>query len=175
MKIRKYLFGLLGFGILLGMDQWTKWLAYTRLRSVDEIPVLGQVFVLRYLENRGAAFGMLQNKRFLLIGMTAVVFLALVALYCFLPMKKKFLALRILTVLLAAGALGNLWDRIFRQYVIDFLYFKWIDFPIFNLADCYVVLAAIAGFLLLSFYYKEEDLQEIYNCSRSVTKEGEKE
>ncbi len=163
MKIRKYILGFFGFVILFGLDQWTKWLAYTRLRSVEEIPVLGQIFVLRYLENRGAAFGILQNQRILLVVMTAVVLIALFAVYCLLPMEKKFLALRILTILLAAGALGNLWDRIFRQYVVDFLYFKWIDFPIFNLADCYVVIAAIVGLLLICFYYKEEDLQEIYH------------
>ncbi len=155
--MKKYLGGLLGFILLLGIDQWSKWLVCTHLKEAEEIPVLGQVFVLHYLENRGAAFGILQNQRTFLIILTSTILLLLVAVYIKIPSKKRFVFLRMVTVVLAAGAVGNLCDRIFRRYVVDFLYFKWINFPVFNVADCYVVLSALAAILLIGFYYKEED------------------
>ena len=61
-------------------------------------------------------------------------------------------------VLLAAGALGNLIDRMRYSYVVDFLYFKLIDFPVFNVADCYVTVGAVLLAVLILFVYKEEEL-----------------
>ena len=57
-----------------------------------------------------------------------------------------------------AGAFGNLIDRVFRGYVVDFFYFKWIDFPVFNVADIYVTVTMILLLILILFFYKEEDL-----------------
>ena len=66
--------------------------------------------------------------------------------------------IRIVAVLIVAGAIGNMIDRVVHQYVIDFFYFKLINFPIFNVADIYVVVACILFILLMLFYYKEEEL-----------------
>lgn len=65
--------------------------------------------------------------------------------------------MRIVLVFLSAGAIGNLIDRSVNKYVVDFLYFELIDFPIFNLADCYVTGAAAFLIILCLFYYKDED------------------
>ncbi|RHU97276.1 hypothetical protein DXC08_05305 [Clostridium sp. OM07-9AC] len=64
--------------------------------------------------------------------------------------------------MLAAGAVGNMYDRIVHGYVIDFLYAKVIDFPIFNVADCYVVVSAVVLAILIGFVYQESDL-EVYH------------
>ena len=64
--------------------------------------------------------------------------------------------------MLFAGGIGNFIDRIRLNYVIDFLYFSLIDFPIFNVEDIYVTLAAFAMILLGLFYYKDEDYDEIF-------------
>lgn len=157
--MKKYVFGLLGFLLLCGLDQWSKWLACLKLEGRGEIPVLGDVFVLQYLENRGAAFGVLQNQRGFFILSTTIVLIVLVILYVKIPRQAKFNILRGMDVLLAAGAVGNLLDRLFRGYVVDFFYFKAIDFPVFNVADCYVVAATIVSAFLIGFYYKEEDFQ----------------
>lgn len=154
---KTYVFGFLGFCILLAIDQWTKWLACTHLKMKASIPVIKDVFELQYLENCGAAFGMLQGKRIFLLILTFVVFVLLIYVYGRIPEGKRFHALRVLDVLFAAGAVGNMLDRFFRQYVVDFFYFKLINFPVFNVADCYVVIGAIATVLLFIFYYKEED------------------
>ena len=74
------------------------------------------------------------------------------------PVKKRYLPMRIVGILLGAGAVGNLIDRMMQKYVVDFLYFKLIDFPIFNVADCYVTMGAILLAILILFVYKDEEL-----------------
>ena len=83
-----------------------------------------------------------------------IVFLALARI----PHGKRYYPLFGCMVLLASGALGNLIDRVWRGYVVDFFYFKLIDFPIFNVADCYVVVSAGLLILLTGFFYQEEEL-----------------
>lgn len=157
--MKKYFAGIAGFIVLFGFDQWTKYLACRSLQGQEAKSVLGDVFVLQYLENRGAAFGMFQKQRVFLVVLTIVILAALIIAFIKIPSIPKFHILRVLAVMLAAGAVGNMWDRIFRGYVVDFLYFKLINFPIFNVADCYVVVSAILAALLIGFYYKEEDFK----------------
>ena len=73
-------------------------------------------------------------------------------------MTKKNMPLLALCVTITAGALGNFIDRLYLEYVIDFLYFKLINFPIFNVADCYITVSCFVFLFLMFFYYKEEDL-----------------
>ena len=63
-------------------------------------------------------------------------------------------------------------DRVFRGYVVDFFYFKWIDFPVFNVADIYVTLSAIALIIVVLFYYKEEDFSLIFTGKLQDEKES---
>ena len=70
--------------------------------------------------------------------------------------------LKVILLLFVAGAIGNLIDRICQNYVVDFFYFKLIDFPIFNVADIYVTVAAIMFIVLCLFYYKEEDFEFLF-------------
>lgn len=143
--------------LLLGADQWSKSIAAAQLKEQPNIILIPDIFELSYLENTGAAFGMLKDMRFLFVIITLMVLLFLgFALYR-MPVTKHFLPLRITGVLLGAGAVGNMIDRIWHGYVIDFFYFSLIDFPVFNVADCYVVVAAFLAFALLCFYYKDED------------------
>ena len=78
--------------------------------------------------------------------------------YIRMPEGKRFFLMRTVAVLLAAGAVGNLIDRMRYSYVVDFLYFKLIDFPVFNVADCYVTVGAVLLAVLILFVYKEEEL-----------------
>lgn len=168
--MKKYVFGFLGFVLLIAIDQWTKSLAQIHLRSTDGISIISEVFELQYLENRGAAFGMLQGRRLFLILLTVLFMVGLIVLFHKIPAKRKYLPMQIILVLIAAGAVGNMIDRIWHHYVIDFLYFKLINFPIFNIADCYVVIGAICAIFYISFYYKEEDFEILMN----KPKNGEK-
>ena len=143
--------------LLLAADQWSKAAAAAHLNGHPNLILIPDVFELSYLENTGAAFGMLKDMRFLFVIITFVVLIFLAFALYRMPVTKHFLPLRITGILLGAGAVGNMIDRIWHGYVIDFFYFSLIDFPVFNVADCYVVAAAFLAFALLCFYYKEED------------------
>ena len=144
--------------LLTLLDQITKILAADRLADGPFVIIPG-VFELRYLENRGAAFGMLQNQRVFFLVLT-VVFLAVITyIYMKIPADRKYLPLRILSIVVTAGAIGNFIDRLMLVYVRDFLYFSLIDFPIFNVADIYVTVSAFAFFVLILAYYKDSDLE----------------
>ena len=149
--------GIFSVLILTLLDQYTKLLALTHLRQKPGIPLIQGVLELKYLENRGIAFGMFQGKVAVFV-VLCLVFLA-AALYVFIrmPKEKYFLPLMLITFLIVAGALGNFIDRLFRGFVVDFIYFSLIDFPIFNVADIYVVCGGILLVLFVCLKYKEED------------------
>ena len=147
--------------VLIALDQLTKKLAVIYLYEQDPIEILPGVFELHFLMNRGAAFGILQNHPYFFAVITCFVLCVLVYAYLKIPFVKRHTLLRLLLVLLMAGAVGNLVDRIRQGYVVDFFYFKLIDFPIFNVADCYVVVSVILLALLVLFYYKEEEVDQL--------------
>lgn len=153
--------------VLIVIDQMTKLMAIHGLMNQQPFVILDGIFELHYLENRGAAFGILQGKKAFFIIFTILV-LAFIA-YIYLkriPDEKKFRLLDGICILFFAGALGNFIDRVFRNYVVDFFYFKLIDFPIFNVADIYVTVAAFAMIILGLFYYKEDDYNNIFPAKK---------
>lgn len=144
--------------LLVALDQLTKHMAVIYLKDQPAISLIPGVFQLQYLENRGAAFGFFQNKQlFFLVG-TVLVLLVVLYFYARIPYQKRYALMKCYLVLLISGALGNLIDRVRFQYVVDFFYFSLIDFPIFNVADCYVVVACILFAFSILFYYTEEEL-----------------
>lgn len=156
-KIKSYLLALAGTIIAILLDQYTKYLAVLHLKGKTSFVLIDGVFELQYLENKGAAFGLMQNRQYIFAIGAVVLILAIIFLYGRFPHTSRFYPLRVCSVLLCSGAIGNLIDRIRLNYVIDFFYFRWIDFPIFNVADCYVVIACILLILLVLFYYKDEE------------------
>ena len=143
--------------LLVLLDQATKLAAVSALKDGGPFVLIPGVFQLQYLENRGAAFGLLQNARIFFLAVTLIALAAVIYVLVRLPLKRKYIVLRFLMVLIAAGAVGYMIDRVLLGCVRDFLYFSPIDFPIFNVADIYVTCATILLILLLLFYYKEED------------------
>ncbi len=142
---------------LVGIDQLTKYLAVARLAGKAGVPVIPGVLELFYLENRGAAFGMLTNRQWFFVAVAAVMLAAAVYVYLRLPAGRHYLFLRLICILIASGAAGNMLDRLFRHYVVDFLYVSAIDFPVFNVADCYVCVGTGLAVLALFTLYREED------------------
>ena len=148
----------LSTGLLIWLDQWTKNLAVQHLMGKPAIVLLAGIFDLRYLENRGAAFGMFQGRQmFFFLVAVIVFFIVLFGLYR-MPFTRRYLPLAVCMSLIVAGAAGNMIDRLTQQYVVDFLYFCLIDFPIFNVADCYVTVSAILLVFLVTWRYDEGDL-----------------
>lgn len=147
-----------GAGILTGLDQWTKSLAVDHLMNRQPVVIWPGVFELFYSENRGAAFGMLQGQQTLFLLIALAVLGAAIYAIVRMPIKRRFFPLALCVTMVSAGAVGNLIDRMVQGYVVDFLYFCLIDFPIFNVADCYVTIGAALLVILLFFFYKEEEL-----------------
>ena len=131
--------------ILIGLDQIIKYWALNSLKEVNSIPVINNIFSLTYVENRGAAFGMLQNNQSIFILVAAVA--SCFGLY-YLHSKKVNNLGKIGILLVISGAIGNLIDRVRLGFVVDYLDFHIIWSYVFNLADCFVVV----GTILLCLY-----------------------
>lgn len=142
---------------LVLLDQGTKYLAILYLKGTSGIPLIDQVLTLRYLENRGMAFGLLQNKILFLVLICMFFFAAIIYLFIKTPATVYYRPLLYTAAVVFSGAMGNFIDRVFRRYVIDFIYFSLIDFPTFNVADIYVTCGIAALVFLLFFRYKEEN------------------
>lgn len=146
-----------GAAVLAVLDQWTKYLAVLHLKGQASIQLIPGVFELHYLENTGAAFGILNNQQWFFYCTTVILTVMILWLYFKLPRTSYYRPAHIVLIFLVAGAIGNFIDRVKYQYVIDFFYFSLIDFPIFNVADIYVTVGVAVVFLLILFKYKEED------------------
>ncbi len=159
MKIIMLLVDLVAAGLLLVLDQFTKYLAILHLKDSQAYVLIDGVLELKYLENRGSAFGMLQNQKVFIL-FVGFVFLAVILFFLFkLPVEKKFRIVHILLAAVVAGGLGNMIDRFRFDYVVDFIYFVLINFPVFNVADCYIVVSVIGLFILFLFVFQEKDLE----------------
>jgi len=129
-------------GLLL--DRLSKLWALKALKEKDGVVLIKDIFKLEYLENRGAAFGILQNKLVLLALVTLLVIAGMI--YYIIKYKPKSKFIRISFALIISGALGNLYDRIFYKYVVDFILVHYKDvyyFPTFNIADSLVVVGTL--------------------------------
>jgi len=138
----------LGIAILI-IDLLTKIWAQTRLREIGTIPLIEDVFHLTYVENRGAAFGILQDKRIFFVLITLAFVVAVI--YVIFKYKNRPAMLDYSLSFMVAGALGNMIDRIWRGFVVDMFDFRMINFPVFNIADIFVCIGA--GLLAIFFVF----------------------
>ena len=145
------------------LDQWTKYLAVLNLKNQTPYTLIEGVFKLQYLENRGAAFGMLQNQRMFFYICVVIIAVFVIWFYQRVPMTNRYLPLRLCSIFVLAGGIGNFIDRVKLNYVVDFFYFELIDFPIFNVADIYVTCSMFALVFFICFYYKEEELDRVFS------------
>ncbi len=152
-KIR-HLFYLL---LLIGFDQLTKLYALNYLKDKESISIIPKILRLYYHENTGAVWGIMSDQTGLLAIISIVILAFMLFIYFKIPNSKKYNYMELILVFITAGAIGNLIDRIFRKYVVDFIYFELIDFPIFNIADTYISVSAFFLIILGLFYYKDED------------------
>lgn len=127
-------------------DRVSKIICRQYLRPLGSIPVIKGVFHLTYVENTGAAFGMLQGNTWFLILTSALV--SAVVAYLIWKVKPENRYVKLSLALILGGALGNLVDRVLLGYVVDFLDFR--IWPVFNIADsCVVVGAILLGYFVV--------------------------
>ena len=157
------------------LDQLSKRWVLANLGDHEPVPLIPGVLEFLRIENRGAAFGILQGRMEFFYLITAVVAAGILYVIFKLPEERKFLPLLVTLAFLLAGAAGNLIDRAFRQSVVDFIYFKPIDFPVFNVADIYVTCSTFALVLLILRFYEDEDFAFLSRKKESESQEAGKE
>lgn len=149
----------LAVGILVYLDQVWKRLAVLHLKGQEPFVLIDGVLELRYLENQGAAFGMLQNKKALFIFMTVIMLTVVLYVLVKLPRQKKFGIWQVFLCCICAGGIGNMLDRVRLDYVVDYIYISLIDFPIFNFADVLITIGTVLLFVEILFFVKEDELK----------------
>ncbi len=127
--------------VFVGVDQGVKLWSATTLKAAGSLPGISGIFRFTYTENRGAAFSSFQGMRIMLVCVTA----AALVLIIYILRKKVFTHIvgRLSLYLIIAGAIGNLIDRIRLGYVIDMIDLTFVNFAIFNIADCCVTVGAV--------------------------------
>lgn len=136
--------------LLVMMDQLSKFFVVSFLKGQSPYILIEGFLSFYYIENRGAAFGILQNSQILFSIITIVVLLGLM-IYLIKNYKSSSLATKISLTLIIAGAIGNFIDRLRLKYVIDFISFRMFghDFAVFNLADSFIVIGTIIVMILV--------------------------
>ncbi len=168
-KSRKIIFIITGLIIMIAavwFDQFTKNLAVYALKGHSDIIIIDGILQLHYLENTGAAFSMLEGKQTFFAILTPILLLVMLYVFIKIPYINRFKPISFIVLFVMAGAIGNYIDRIVNHYVVDFIYFSLINFPVFNVADCYVTVSIILFVILMIFYYKDEDFEIIKNNLR---------
>ena len=142
---------------VVALDRWTKQLAVTHLldSGARSVPMLGEYIRLTYVENRGAAFGVLQNQTYFFVVVGLVVIAVIIASYRYIPEPSWFLNLCL--GLQMGGAIGNLIDRIRVGYVVDFIDLTF--WPVFNIADSAICVGVAGLALSVLFPPREPALQ----------------
>lgn len=142
--------------LITAVDQLSKYIIIKNVKYNELIPVIDKFFYITYHENKGAAWGILQNKRWVFIILTTV--LSLIMGYVLFRTKNRMLQLSLSLVL--GGAIGNLIDRVLKGSVADFLDFHFgsYNFPTFNVADMFIVIGTILLGIYILFFYQKTDL-----------------
>lgn len=153
---------LLSIAFLTFADQIIKYFAESKLVPAGEITVIDKFLSWDYVQNTGAAFGSFSENTALLSIITGAVILAGIIAIILKKINGKFLLT--VTVMIIAGGLGNLIDRLTKGYVVDFIKVLFIDFPVFNFADILVTCGAfmLLGYLIWDTYrdYKKKKSKE---------------
>ena len=149
---------------IVGLDQWTKYLTVQNLSDGHEAKFIGESVVFSYQQNRGMAWGLFQNNQVLFTVLTLLAISVIIFLYVRTPWEPEYRPIRIAEVMLVGGALGNLMGdgSLFHGYVVDMIYVKAINFPVFNVADVFVSLAFVFMIILLIFVYNEEEFNKCF-------------
>lgn len=142
--------------LLVFFDQISKYMVRLHIKN-EPFTLIPGVFSFHYHENRGSVWGILQGKVDFLLVVSLLIFACIIYVYVKMPKTKQYHALFWIIVFMGAGAVGNTIDRLFMGYVTDFLYFELINFPIFNIADCYITVCAFLMIILMFTKYKDEE------------------
>lgn len=153
--------GIFVIAFLVAIDQLSKAAAAYHLQPISNVTVLAGFLDFTFVRNKGAAFGILQGARWFFVALTIVILCFGCYYYIKLPRAKPYGFVRLSLMLIGAGAIGNFIDRLFRGYVIDFFHVRFIEFPVFNFADIYIVIGTFLLAFLILFCIKDDEKADI--------------
>ena len=139
---------------VLFLDILSKYLSVVYLLpTAGDVVVIPHVLSFSYVQNKGAAWGILSNHRWVFMSLSVLLIIALILLLKYSGVKHKLFLISVAMIL--GGGIGNMIDRIFLGYVVEFIKGTFINFPVFNIADCGVVVGTILLAVYLFFFDKE--------------------
>lgn len=157
-KIFKFIIFFVFSSILIFIDQLTKNIAKANLENKPPHVIIDNILEFVYVENEGAAFGIMQKKQTLFFALTIVVLTVIIMLVYKLDLTKHNLLYFVFYILIFSGAIGNFIDRVKNKYVVDFIYFKPINFPVFNFADICITIGCALIIITTFTIYKNDNL-----------------
>ena len=172
-KVKIMILPIIVIALLTSLDQFTKFVIKSKFKLSESKEVIKKVFAITYIQNKGAAWGVMQGKRIFFLILTVLVVIGCFYILYNIIDNRKYIMLTICVIFLISGAVGNMIDRFKLGYVVDFFDFKLIDFPVFNVADIYVTVSLFLILFLMIFIYKEEDFDEIIG-KKSIIEADEK-
>lgn len=148
-----YLFMALFAGVIVGLDQWTKFLVMENIPLFGHMDAIPGLFSLTYTQNTGGAWSMMEGMIWLFV----LIFILFAAglIWEFINKKLGLTTFeRWCVVAIFGGGLGNMIDRLRLGFVVDMIRLEFMDFPIFNVADCFITCGCIALMIHLVFFNK---------------------
>lgn len=140
--------------LIVGLDQFTKWLTVANIGLGVDVPVIDGFFHFTYVRNTGAAFSSFEGMRWLFV----LIFIVL-TLFIIWEIKKQSMGFTQLewwcVAAIYGGGLGNMIDRMRLGYVVDMIEVEFISFPVFNVADCFITCGCILLIVHLLFFHKD--------------------
>ena len=158
------------FAIVLGvvcLDQLTKWLAVLYLQGEPSFPIWQDVLHFTYQTNRGAAFGMMSNSRWIFMITSTVAIIGILFYLIKYRPTNKWLVVSL--SMIAGGGIGNMIDRVALGYVVDFIDFTLINFAVFNVADSFVTVGAC----IMIVYLVLDMIQDYRAAKQNVAKKSD--
>ena len=140
--------------VIVGLDQWTKYLTVANIGLYESVPAIPGLFQFTYVQNTGAAWSSFEGQLWLFVLVFALF--AGFIIWELITRKMGFKAFkRWCLVAVFAGGLGNMIDRLRLGFVVDMIHLEFMDFPVFNVADCFICCGCIGLIFHLLFFNKE--------------------
>lgn len=168
-----WILDVLVFIVAIAADRITKNITISKLQVGEAVDVIPGVFQFLHVENTGASWGMFKGGAVVFIILAFAVSLVLIFFITRIPGKTKYIRLHLAMSLIISGAIGNVIDRLQKGSVTDFLYAQFINFPVFNVADIFIVCATIWLMIMTLFIFKDDDL-EFLSSLKSKGKKNDK-
>lgn len=143
--------------IFIFTDQLSKFLTVKYLDEFESVPVVDNILDFTHVHNTGGPWSIFSNTPYIFIVLTVVVFI--IGIIYLKKHPQKHILSKISISLIAGGALGNFIDRLARGYVVDMIDVNFFNYPVFNVADCYIVVGAVLMSIYVLFVYREDNME----------------